>query len=179
MTTTIGRGTNFSGRHQLVSSKDSKIIIGNFCAISDNVIINTLNHDYNFPAIQGLFYKKYFGYLHPGEIGKPSRERTKGDVVIGNNVLIGQDVWISGGITIGDCAIIGAKSVVTKDIPAYSICVGCPCVSKKKVYDDTKIKFIKELKWWEWDDEKIRNNKQFFYTDINASSIEDLKKIII
>ena len=48
-------------------------------------------------------------------------------ITIGNNVWIGGDVTILPGVTIGDNAVIGAKSLVTKDIPANMICVGSPC----------------------------------------------------
>lgn len=51
---------------------------------------------------------------------------SKGAIKIGNNVWIGEKSSIMGGVTIGDGAVIGANSVVTHDVPAYSIAVGCP-----------------------------------------------------
>ena len=55
----------------LVASKDSKIIIGKYCAIANGCKIITLNHDYNYPVIQGKFYNTYFDKKHPGEIKNP------------------------------------------------------------------------------------------------------------
>ncbi len=60
---------------------------------------------------------------------------SKGSVVIGNNVWIGNNVCVMAGVKIGDGAIIGANSVVTKDVPSYAMAVGCPA----KV-----VKYIKE-----------------------------------
>lgn len=51
----IGRGTNINGRPNFIKSEHSKIIIGNFCAFASDLTISTLNHDYNYFAIQGLF----------------------------------------------------------------------------------------------------------------------------
>ena len=172
----IGNGTLFNGKKTLVSSKDSKIIIGKYCAIANGINIVTLNHDYNFPAIQGTLYKKLFNDSHPGCIKvPPNKERTKGDVIIGNDVWIGEDVFITSGITIGDGCCIGAKSVVTKDLPPYSICVGSPCKPIKMRFNKDIINFLINIKWWNWNENKMRNNKKFFYTDLN--NINDVGKI--
>ena len=174
----IGSNTLFNGKKNLVASKDSKIIIGKYCAIANGINIITLNHDYNFPAIQGTLYKKLFNSSHPGCITKPlTKERTKGDVIIGNDVWIGEDVFISSGVTIGDGCCIGAKSVVTRSLPPYSICVGSPCKPVKKRYSEEVIDFLLKIKWWDWEDSKIRNNKEFFYTNLNK--VKDLNSITI
>ena len=158
--------------------KISKIQIGKYCAIANGCKIITLNHDYNYPAIQGTFYNTYFKKKHPGEIkNPPNKERTKGDVIIGNDVWIGEDVFISSGVTIGDGCCIGAKSIVTRDLPAYSICVGSPCKAVKKRYNQNIINFLLKIKWWDWSDNKIKKNVKFFYTNLN--DIHDISKIII
>ena len=51
---------------------------------------------------------------------------SKGDVAIGDNVWIGDKATILPGVTIGDGAVIAANSVVTKDVPAYSVAAGNP-----------------------------------------------------
>jgi len=176
----IGKGTTFNGNKKLIASKNSKIIIGKYCAIANGLIINTLNHDYYYPAIQGKFYKNFFNDLHPGEKNNnPSLVRTKGDVKIGNNVWIAEDVWIGSGVNIGDGAIIGAKSVVTKNVEPYCLYCGNPAIFKKKLFDDDKIYFLLELKWWNWDDDKIKKNKLFFNTNLNNYEIKEIKNIII
>lgn len=176
----IGKGTKLNGTNHLVGSIHSKIKIGKYCAIANGLKIITLNHDYNYPAVQGNFYKCFFNSKHPGELNDtPNIERTKGDVNIGNDVWIGEDVFISSGVTIGDGCCIGAKSIITKNLPPYTICVGGPCKPIKKRYNDEITQFLLQLKWWDWDDEKIKKNKDFFMANLNIISIEKLKLLIV
>jgi len=182
MTTKIDKTTIINGNSNLTSSKNSKINIGKYCAIANGLKINTLNHDYNYPVIQGTFYKKFFGSMHPGEIKQPPNiERTKGDVIIGNDVWIGEDVFILSGVIIGDGCCIGAKSVVTKNMSPYSICVGQPCREIKKRYlNPNIISFLLDLKWWDWDENKIKRNRHFFETNLNmVQNVDALKKSIL
>jgi acetyltransferase-like isoleucine patch superfamily enzyme len=176
--TKIDETTIINGNFQLISSKESKIVIGKYCAIANNFKINTLNHDYNYPCLQGTFYKNFFKKKHPGELPPITKVRTKGDVIIGNDVWVGEDVWVSSGITIGSGCVIGAKSVITKDLPPYTICCGVPCKPVKKRYSEDVVNFLLELKWWNWSNEKIKNNEKFFYLNLNNYNINEIIKII-
>ena len=82
----------------------------------------------------------------------------KGDTVVGNDVWIGQNVTIMPGVHIGDGAIIGTNSVVASDIPPYAVAVGNPCRVVRMRFDDEYIAYLLELKWWNWDIEKIEAN---------------------
>jgi virginiamycin A acetyltransferase len=107
MSQNIHATTKMAGNYYFTASEHSPITIGKYCAIANNVTIQTLNHDYVYPALQGTFYKNKFDSRHPGEIQQPpNRTRTKGGVIIGNDVLISQGVWVGGGVSIGDGAII-------------------------------------------------------------------------
>lgn len=177
---TVGKDTYYNGDIKLVASPSSKISIGNYCAIGSNLKIITLNHDYNYPAIQGKFYRKYFGSQHPGEKNTiPTTQRTKGDVNIGSDVWIGDDVAILSGVKIGNGCCIGTKSVVTKDLPPYSICGGIPCIPLKYRYNDEIIKQLQNIRWWEWSDEKIKKNKFFFNLNMNNVKNNDITSQII
>ena len=82
----------------------------------------------------------------------------KGDIVIGNDVWIGYEAVIMAGVTIGDGAIIGARAVVTKDVPPYMVAGGIPAKPIKKRYPEETIAALSELKWWDWPEERIAQN---------------------
>ena len=88
-------------------------------------------------------------------MGHPS---CKGDIVIENDVWIGATSTIMSGVTIHNGAVIGAGTTVTKDVPPYAIVVGNPGKVIKYRFDEDQIKALLNIKWWEWDEEKIRNN---------------------
>ena len=74
---------------------------------------------------------------------------------MGNDVWIGMEAMIMSGVTIGDGAVIGARAVVTKDVPPYTVVVGSPAVAIKKRFDDETIERLLAIKWWDWDDSRI------------------------
>ncbi len=83
--------------------------------------------------------------------------KTKGDVTIGNDVWIGMDAIILSGVTIGDGSVIGLRSIVTKDVPPYSIVAGNPAKVVKKRFSDDIIERLLDIKWWDWEDKRIEN----------------------
>lgn len=133
-----------------------KLIIGKFCSIACGAtfIFNSANHrqsalsTYTFP----LFYEEW--QLDKAHV--TSAWDNKGDIVIGNDVWIGYEATILSGVTIGDGAIIGAKAVVTKDVPAYSVVGGVPAKEIKRRFDADSIQKLQQIKWWDWSYEKIQ-----------------------
>ena len=82
----------------------------------------------------------------------------KGDTVIGNDVWIGYEAIIMPGVKIGDGAIVGTRAVVTGDVPPYTIVGGVPARPIRKRFDDETIRRLEALRWWDWDEEKLRRN---------------------
>lgn len=156
-----------------------RVIIGNYCAFGKNITIITNNHDYNFPAMQYTFYRKFFEINHPG-INKDfsSKSYSKGPVIIGNDVWIGHNVTILSGVKVGNGAILGNGSIVTKNVEDYCIVAGVPAKLIKKRFTDDVIQFLMDIEWWSWDDIKIQANKDFFSCNLNKVKIEELKRII-
>ncbi len=72
-------------------------------------------------------------------------------MTIGNDVWIGRNAVLLGNITIGDGAIIGAFSVVAKDVPPYAVVVGNPATIKRFRFTPEQIQTLLEMKWWLWD----------------------------
>jgi virginiamycin A acetyltransferase len=73
----------------------------------------------------------------------------KGDTVIGNDVWIGYDALVMPGVTIGDGAIVAARSVVTADVPPYAIVGGNPGKVLKRRFDDETIRRLQAVAWWD------------------------------
>ncbi len=84
----------------------------------------------------------------------------RGDIVIGNDVWIGYEAVILSGVTIGDGAIIGTRAVVTKDVPSYTIVGGVPAKPIRKRFDEETIQKLEEIRWWDWEEERIKKNIQ-------------------
>jgi virginiamycin A acetyltransferase len=146
-----------------------KLILGKFCQIATGVrfIMNGSNH-----AMSGLstYPFKVFG----GEWNQVSLDVvSKGDVVIGNDVWIGNRATIMPGIKIGDGAIIGANSLVAKDVEPYTIVGGNPAKEIRKRFDEETIQLLLALKWWDWDVQKITDNLEI----ITKGNIDKLKRI--
>lgn len=167
--TYIGLGTNINGPAFIGSCKDAPVYIGKYCAIAQNLRIRVRNHNYNYPNVQDRFQRKY---------NLPSLTALKGETVIGNSVWIGDNVLILPGVRIGDGAIIGAGSVVTREVPPFSVAVGVPARVIKKRFSEDVINLLLEIKWWDWPEEKIIRNSDFFSTDLNKESIKMIQSII-
>ena len=130
----------------------TKVDIGNYCSIANNVSIGQGEHNIYKVSTSSLFYDD------------PYNELTNKDCIMGNDVWIGVDSIILRGVTIGNGAVIGANSVVTKDVPSFAIVAGSPAKVIKFRFDEKIINLIERSKWWELDlesaKEVIRNSEE-------------------
>ena len=135
-----------------------RLKIGKFCSIACGAkfLFNSANHalgslsTYTFP----IFYEEW---------GLDRRSvadawDNKGDIVVGNDVGIGYEAVILSGVTIGDGAVIGARAVVTKDVPPYTIMGGVPARPIRRRFDEATVETLLRLRWWDWPKEKIARN---------------------
>lgn len=83
-----------------------------------------------------------------------------GSTLIGNDFWIGYDALIMPGVTIGSGAIIGSKTVVTKDVKPYEIVVGNPGTAIKKRFDEETINKLLDISWWDFSMDRIMNSYQ-------------------
>ena len=133
-----------------------KLIIGKFCMIASDVnfIMNGGNHlseaitSYPFAIFGKDWSTAMEGKSYPN----------KGNTEIGNDVWIGHKAVIMPGVKVGDGAIIGSFSVVTKDVAPYSIVGGNPAKEIRKRFSEEEIENLLRLQWWNWPIEKITEN---------------------
>lgn len=135
--------------------------IGRFCSIGPNLVCGWGIHPTNGISTSPMFYStmKQNGL----SFSNTNKIDERLPIKIGNDVFIGANVTILDGITIGDGAIIGAGAVVSKNIPAYAIAVGVPIQIKSYRFTDDKIAKLLKIKWWNFEDEKIKDVEQFFF----------------
>lgn len=130
-----------------------KLIIGKFCQIGAGVefVMNGANHQMNAVSTYPFYIFGSWDQSVPSKEDLPF----KGDTVVGNDVWIGQNSTILPGVHIGDGAIIGLNSVVTRDVPPYTIVAGNPAKTVRKRFDDELIDLLLKLKWWDKSIEEI------------------------
>ncbi len=120
--------------------------IGNYTSIARSLIV-AVGHPTDLLTASPVAWRPWLeGCEFPG---KTSYEylATK----IGSDVWIGANVIIKAGVTIGDGCFIGAGSVVTKDVPPFSIAVGNPCHVIRQRFADDIVERIKRLRWFDFD----------------------------
>lgn len=135
-----------------------RLKIGRFCSVACGAkfLFASANHTmrslstYPFP----IFFEEWG--LDAADVADAWDNR--GDIVIGNDVWIGFEAVILGGVTVGDGAVIGARAVVTKDVPPYTIVGGVPAKPIRKRFSDEVISRLLKLQWWNWPEERIRKN---------------------
>jgi virginiamycin A acetyltransferase len=135
-----------------------RLVFGKFCAIAEGArfIMNGANH-----AMSGFSTYPFNIFGQGWEEGfdvKTWEAENRGDTIIGNDVWIGMEAVILPGVTIGDGAIVAAKSVVTHDVPPYSIFAGNPARIVKMRFDELTARRLRKVAWWDWPVEKISRN---------------------
>ena len=136
---------------------------GKFCSIASRITVYLGgNHrtdwitTYPFGHIHKNVFNKFDGEGHP---------HTKGNVIIGNDVWIGNGVTIMSGVKIGDGAVIACNSHVVKDVEPYTMVGGNPAQLIKKRFTDEQIEKLLQIKWWDWDVQKINDNTPLLCND--------------
>lgn len=157
----IGTCVSFSkmGRYSYIGeySSLSAVEVGSFTSISSGCTIGGGSHPMDWvsmsPAFQnsgGIMRKKFVRLDY----------KTHVTTHIGSDVWIGGDCLIKGGVTIGDGAVVGMGSVVTHDVGPYEIWAGNPAKMIRKRFDEKTIERLLSVRWWDWDEKKIREYAQ-------------------
>ena len=151
----INRYTSINGPGTRISSKINPIKVGSFCSIASNVIIQEYYHRYDRMT-------SYFINQNIFNLDMKEDIYSKGSIVIEDDVWIGSNSVILSGVKIGRGSIVGAGSVVTKDVVKYSIVAGNPAKLIKMRFGNNTISYLEKLKWWTWRLDKIKKSKDLF-----------------
>jgi acetyltransferase-like isoleucine patch superfamily enzyme len=156
-----------------VKNMESNTKIGRFCSFAKGVRILNANHPLECKSTHPFFYSRGLGYVEK-------------DSTPCYSISIGNDVWLGYGAIIaprvqkiGDGAVIGAGSVVTKDVPDFAVVVGNPGKVIKYRFSEQTIRKLKQERWWDKDIDDLQTHLEDFVKpyeeslDINISDIGD------
>lgn len=132
------------------------VTIGKFCSIADGVKFVFGEHRTDLVSTFPFHAICFDGEPH-------SEARSKGKIVIENDVWIGANAMILSGVKIGNGAVVAAGSVVTKDVPPYAIVGGVPAKIIRYRFSRDEIDTLLKICWWEWPLDKIKDNLELFY----------------
>lgn len=126
--------------------------VGSFTSIASRVVIGGARHPMEWVGMSPVFYKgrdsirkKFSEY----PLSTPAVTR------IGSDVWIGDSAIVLSGVSIGNGAVVGAGSVVTKDVPPYGIAAGNPARLIRYRFDEATISELQEIRWWELEDDLL------------------------
>jgi acetyltransferase-like isoleucine patch superfamily enzyme len=148
------------------------VTIGKFCSIAPNVQIGLAPHP---SKIYVSTHPIFFSNDNPSCVRIFRDDKIFDDsvpaTIIENDVWIGSNVIIPGGIRIGTGCIVAAGSVVVKDVPPYAIVGGNPAQIIRYRFTEEQIKALLDSEWWDWPIDKIRTNLNGF------SNFEEFQRI--
>ena len=125
--------------------------IGRFCSIAPGVVV-LLGGEHHSDWVTTYPFSLNFQEA----AALPGYPHTKGDVRIGNDVWIGRDALVLSGVTVHDGAVIGARSVVTRDVEPYSIVAGNPARRLRYRFSPERIEALRRIAWWDWPLDEIK-----------------------
>ncbi|WP_422767794.1 CatB-related O-acetyltransferase [Photobacterium leiognathi subsp. mandapamensis] len=131
-----------------------KLIIGKFCSIASGATFMMAgNQGHRIDWISTFPFGNAFGD------DVPSGFKRAGDTVIGNDVWIGSEAMIMPGVNIGNGAVIGSRSVITKDVAPYTVVVANNHVVKQR-FTPEQIEMLTEMQWWDWSEQQLKQAMQ-------------------
>jgi acetyltransferase-like isoleucine patch superfamily enzyme len=164
---TYGEGTYGVPITLLFGCPEYQCSVGKYCSLAEGVVaMLKANHRPDFVTTYPF---SAFRAQWPHSDPNAPIAACKGSIRIGNDVWIGRGALLLSGVSIGDGAVIGAHSVVTKNVPPYAIVAGNPARVVKYRFDQATIDALLRIRWWDWDRSKIAEAIPYLQsTDIKA-----------
>lgn len=164
----VGKGTYGTLNIYSYGSFNEKLVIGNFVSIGPNVtFLLGGNHNYNFFSTYPFKVKL---------LGEESEAHSNGPIIIEDDAWIGINVTLLSGIRIGKGSIVGAGSVVTRDVPPYAIAVGNPATVIKYRFSKEIINKLLKFNFSKVDDSFVNSNLNILYEPLSEEILDELNK---
>ena len=133
----------------------ARLSIGRYCALANGTtfVMPDANHaiggatTYPFPIFGGDWAAR----LDLADMAFPR----KGDTVVGHDVWFGYESLVMPGVRIGHGAIVGARAVVTRDVPDYAVVAGNPARVVRRRFDEATVGRLLRLGWWDWPPDRV------------------------
>ena len=141
--------------------------VGRYCSFADEIQFGPVEHPTDWISTSSFTYDatfiwKTFRELTASSFEPLERHSERPPIIIGNDVWIGTGAYVRAGVSIGDGAIVGARSVVTKDIPPYTVVAGNPARPLKLRFPEHLVEAVRESQWW-----------KYAYTDFSGLPLSD------
>lgn len=171
------RGTYFDRNVNIISwSDDYQVVLGKYNSIGrDCTFFLHANHRSDWITTTSQLWgpvTSEIAEMHM-KMGHPS---CKGDIVVGNDVWIGAKSTIMSGVRINNGAIVGACSVITKNVPPYAIVAGNPAKIVKYRFTESQIAWLEEIAWWDWPEQKIKDEGMILWSNNIDEFIDKFKQ---
>lgn len=167
---TVGNGT-YGDIRVLTFNKGKRLEIGHFCSIASGVVfVVSADHCLNCVSTYPFKVKSLKTQTYEAA--------SKGNIVVGSDVWIGQNSVVLSGVTIGQGAVIGAGAIVTKDVPPYAIAAGNPAKVIKYRFDKEKVNYLNELDYSRLTRELIQSHIEEMYVELDGLDIEEIKRLL-
>ena len=141
----------------------SKVYIGHFCSIADNVLF-MINNEHPVDHLSTYPFKSRI-------CGLGGEAISKGDIVVSDDVWIGNDAKVMSGVTIGQGAVVAAGAIVTKNVPPYAIVAGIPAKVVKFRFDEETINKLLQIDYSRITEDLVRSHLDDLYKSLNESNI--------
>ena len=134
-----------------------KCMVGKYCSIGPNIwaILHGAHAMHSVTTYPLHIIPEIDAAMKSENIHPESNRVQKGDIIIGNDVWIGMNCTILAGVMVNDGAVLGAGSMITKDVPPYAIVAGNPARVVGYRFTEAQISALLRIKWWDWSREKI------------------------
>jgi virginiamycin A acetyltransferase len=162
----IGRRT--TSQRNCVFKGQVPISIGRYCSIGEGVHIISSNH---------ATCRASLNPSHQRRMGMQDLWQTQGPVRIGHNVWLGDNATVLSGVTIGNGAIVGTNSVVTRHVEPFAVVAGSPARLIRKRFSEEVIALLEEIAWWNMSEAEMP--RQLFKRDLTTDGAGEFLRSLL